>query len=195
LAEEHRRPPLIASSVFHYELEFIHPFSDGNGRIGRLWQTLILSRWKLATHLFYTVSRERTLELCIIFHHLNQDIYFDSLEQHTNEALAHLNSLQTDFLSKLTPREHAIYQKLETPYDDAFRILRDLAHYECDECPPPEFFITLRDLGFRLKISPKMAKRFTVTLIGYGALEELDPGRQRAAGQPGRAARYKWIAG
>jgi Fic family protein len=37
--------PLVASCVFHYELEFIHPFADGNGRMGRLWQTLILSRW------------------------------------------------------------------------------------------------------------------------------------------------------
>ena len=56
--------PLISSSIFHYELEFIHPFSDGNGRMGRYWQTLILSHWKsvLAWLPVETVIKKRQSE-------------------------------------------------------------------------------------------------------------------------------------
>jgi len=63
--------PLITSCVFHYEFEFIHPFADGNGRMGRLWQTLILSRWKpvMAYVPVETIVRNR------------QGAYYDSLGQ------------------------------------------------------------------------------------------------------------------
>lgn len=44
--EKDKVHPLILSSVFHYEFVFIHPFSDGNGRMARLWQTALLSEWK-----------------------------------------------------------------------------------------------------------------------------------------------------
>jgi Fic family protein len=45
LKSRSKEHPFIRSSVFHYELEFIHPFGDGNGRMGRLWQTLMLCEY------------------------------------------------------------------------------------------------------------------------------------------------------
>lgn len=68
--------PLIAGSVFHYEFEFIHPFADGNGRMGRLWQSLILARWN---PLFADIPVES-----LIFEHQAQ--YYEAIQESTLQS-------------------------------------------------------------------------------------------------------------
>jgi Fic family protein len=65
-ADALRYEQIVASGLVHYELEFIHPFADGNGRMGRLWQTLALSKWKpvLAWLPVETVIRNRQADYC-----------------------------------------------------------------------------------------------------------------------------------
>ena len=68
--------PLIRSSIFHYEFEFIHPFADGNGRMGRMWHSLLLGRWN---EIFYWLPVEDLIRL-------RQDEYYNALGKSDTDA-------------------------------------------------------------------------------------------------------------
>lgn len=74
--------PLILSSVFHYEFVFIHPFSDGNGRMARLWHTALLCQWK---PIFEYIPIESQIEKF-------QDEYYDAI------ARCHVEGSSTSFI-------------------------------------------------------------------------------------------------
>lgn len=88
--------PLIMSAVFHYEFVFIHPFSDGNGRMARLWHTVILSKWNSA---FEYIPIESQIEKF-------QDEYYKAI------ADCHVNGNSNVFVEFMLERIDAILDEV-----------------------------------------------------------------------------------
>ena len=97
--------PLVLSSVFHYEFVFIHPFSDGNGRMVRLWHTAILSKWK---PIFEYIPIESQVEKF-------QEDYYDAI------ARCHVEGESTFFIEFMLSQIDKILDELSVQISDDYQ--------------------------------------------------------------------------
>lgn len=114
--------PLILSSVFHYEFVFIHPFGDGNGRMARLWQTAILSKWEKAFEYIpieslikkYQEDYYKAINNCNAAGNSNEFIEF--MLKMINETMSDLLESATQETTRETTQEKIINLIKENPY-------------------------------------------------------------------------------
>lgn len=98
----HEIHPLVMGSVFHYEFVFIHPFSDGNGRMARLWHTAILSKWN---PIFEYIPIESQIEKF-------QEEYYDAI------AKCHVAGESTFFIDFMLSQIDKILDELSFQIDE-----------------------------------------------------------------------------
>ena len=160
-------PMLIKSCVFHYELELINPFADGNGRIGRLWHTRLLAEWN---PLFAWLPVEPII-------HARQREYYDAINASNNagESTAFIEfmlaAIKTALLETVGAKGKPIGKNAKNA---AFRRRFILAHLS--EKPT----IRNADLCEGLGISPATANRILRELSQNGTIEPVMDGKFRA---------------
>ena len=160
--------PLILSSVFHYEFVFIHPFTDGNGRMARLWHTAILAKWN---PVFEFIPIESQIEKF-------QDDYYDAI------AKCHVEGESTVFIEFMLTQidnilEELLNQMTNSTTDDAI-LDADGANHGADNMESRLLsglkqnpYITQTDLAKELSLSRRTVQRIMKELMNDGKIKRV----------------------
>ena len=162
-AKESELHPVLKSAVVHYEIETIHPFEDGNGRMGRLWQTLILAKWN---PIFAWIPMESVL-------YENRPHYYEAIEQarKADDSGAFIEFTLSAILDTITLQvEHQVKHKVKHQVelsDIQYAVLKSLANKSLSR---KEIFAAIRRNG-----DSRSYKRIIEPLIATGLVEMTVP--------------------
>lgn len=150
---------LIKSCVFHYEFELIHPFADSNGRIGRLWHTLLLSKWN---SLFAWLPIESII-------HDNQKEYYDAINNSNS------NGESTAFIEfMLSVIKQALLEASEVTIPSyTTNNKNDLRLNKINEFLNTNEYIMNNDVQNLLNVSSATATRILTSLANSGKLKRI----------------------